>query len=266
MQSLNSTTQSSDETGILHSNDSSKVTSPSVKVPTFSPWSLFCFLVLMPDGYEPDLVKAQVQNKLGIFACDDHLAISIRPLDLGKDANLKIMAPATKQGKKGSWGSWLNTGSFLAAWDLVLGDGSFRSQAWTVKVDPDCVFFPTRLVWHLKKIFPGGKGTDSPLYIRNCPKSFGLMGALEIFSQGAIDTYGRKKDLCRNCAAPDSGEDGFIQACMTALNISFKEDFYLMTDGYCQTGVCKDQYWSVGFHPYKDVNSWFKCHQEATHR
>jgi hypothetical protein len=220
----------------------------------------------MPKGYEPDLVRAQVQNKLGVFACDDHLAISIKQMDLGKDANLKIMAPVKKQGKKGQWGSWLNTESFLRAWDLVLQDGSFRKQAWTVKVDPDCVFFPDRLVLHLKKIFPGGNGTDSPLYIRNCPKDFGLMGSLEIFSQGAIDTYGQNKEACRACASPTSGEDGYIQACMTALNISYKEDFYLLTDGWCGKGVCKDEYWSVGFHPYKGADEWFKCHWEAMHR
>jgi len=222
--------------------------------------SLYCFLVLMPTGYEPDLVRSQVQHSAGVFACDEHEALSVAAMDLG--SGIHTLTIKGIQSTKGAWGSWLNTRNFLQAWDALIAKGRFLKHDWTVKVDPDCVFFPDRLKLHLQKLLP--MGTDEDLYIKNCPKDFGMMGSMEVFSRGAVETYGKRKAPCFTKLNPDkSGEDGFMQACMEMLHVGNRQDFGLLIDSYCGFGNCASSDWTVAFHPYKDTTRWFQCWGQA---
>merc|ERR1712194_474766 len=45
----------------------------------------------------------------------------------------------------GEFGTALNTELFLQVWQSVINDARFQFNDWTVKADPDCVFFPQRL-------------------------------------------------------------------------------------------------------------------------
>lgn len=222
--------------------------------------SVFCFLVMMPTGYEPELVRAQVIKRAGIFNCNEYAAYSVEQIDLGSGIHTKVISGNTSS--KGSWGSWLNTKNFISAWDDIFAAGRFQHSEWTVKVDPDCVFFPDRLRLHLHKFYPAG--TADSVYLKNCPKDLGLQGSLEVFSRAAVELYGKHSDECKQKCNPEgSGEDGYIRACFDMLGAQSKQDFDLLIDNYCGFGTCKSNDWNVAFHPYKDTDEWFQCWAEA---
>jgi len=214
----------------------------------------------MPTGYEPELVRAQVIKRAGIFSCNEYATYSVKQIDLGSGISTEVISGIPSH--KGSWGSWLNTQNFLLAWDDIIAAGRFRNSEWTVKVDPDCVFFPDRLRLHLHKLYP--QGTDASLYVKNCPKDLGLQGSLEVFSRAAVELYGRQSDKCKKENNPEgSGEDGFIRACFDMLGAQSAKDFDLLIDNYCGFGTCSSSDWNVAFHPYKDTDAWFQCWAEA---
>merc|ERR1712050_792410 len=45
----------------------------------------------------------------------------------------------------GKWNTALNTDIFIGVWNAVSLLGRYQYHDWTVKVDPDAVFFPERL-------------------------------------------------------------------------------------------------------------------------
>jgi len=216
--------------------------------------SLFCFLIMMPTGYEPDLVRAQAVRGVGIFACNAFVALSVSKIVLRPGVITTVVEG--NMSHNGSLGP--NTEKFIRAWDLIIADSRYRSHDWVVKVDPDCVFFPERLRIHLRFQIPNGP--IEALYVRNCPRDVGMIGSLEVFSRQAIELYGKEKALCHLRLHPgDSGEDGFMKACMDLINASSIEDFSLLIDGYCGKGTCKGNMNNVAFHPYKDIDKWFHC-------
>jgi len=157
----------------------------------------------------------------------------------------------------------LNTENFLRAWDVIIADGGYRGFDWVVKADPDCVFFPNRLRTHLAAKVPGHP--QSPMYIKNCPKDIGMLGSIEIFSHHALDVYSQRKTECYHALHPnDSGEDGFIKACMDLIHAEGIEEFSLLVDGYCAKGTCRHNLDNVAFHPYKNITDWFHCWGRVT--
>merc|ERR1719166_870958 len=71
----------------------------------------------------------------------------------------------TVHAKQGSLEGILNTRIFMNAWDYLDRDGRFRNYDWVVKVDPDAVFFPSRLREHLDAKAPHKKVN---MYFMNC--------------------------------------------------------------------------------------------------
>merc|ERR1712012_202751 len=68
--------------------------------------------------------------------------------------------------------------------------GRYKDHDWTVKVDPDCVFFADRLRNHINDLRPP---PYMPLYLKNNDMDPGLgnrgfLGAVEIFSTIAMQT------------------------------------------------------------------------------
>jgi len=217
----------------------------------------------MLDGYEPELVRAMHGAKASVFECDSWDVFSTEPVELG--GNVTTTAIGGEKSAMGSWGSWMNTELFLRTWNKVVQDGRYWQNDWSIKADPDCVFFPERLRWHLRKVQPGGSNGTS-LYIKNCPRKFGLLGSLEVFNREAVRTFGRNAQNCtEKCGAKFSGEDGFMAACMALLGVGSMSDFDLLVDNFCGFGTCANNYWNVAFHPYKDISAWFKCKWEVDH-
>jgi len=111
--------------------------------------SLFCFSLMMPFGYEPALLEAQKSRRVGIFDCDEYSVFSNMTDTLSDDSSLKekveILPASLAVVYGGRWNTALNTDIFNRVWLQIVKLGRYRFHDWSVKADPDCVFFPARL-------------------------------------------------------------------------------------------------------------------------
>jgi len=124
--------------------------------PTFEP-SLYCYALMLPIGYEPTLIKEQLKQAVGIFRCESYSVFSNARMQLGRwNGSGEAVTTALVKGSLkcpygGKWNTALNTGIFIRVWTAVVTLGTFKERDWTVKVDPDAVFFPGRLRKLLKE-------------------------------------------------------------------------------------------------------------------
>lgn len=212
--------------------------------------SLFCFCVVMWNHpatkafWDSEAALANNIKKTGrsIMGCDDHAFFQGAELNAGGDAS-----------------SINNIDSFVQAWNHVKDDGRYLQNDWTVKVDSDAVFFPDRLRMHIQGLrTPQG----SRVYLRNINFKFHFLGALEIFTKEALQTYYEKSWVCDSKVGHQGGEDYWMLSCMDGIGVDHQTDFQLLNDKYAATGNCNDP-WVVGFHFYKKVGSWNACHDAA---
>jgi len=238
--------------------------------------SLFCFSVTRTTGYERDLISAQYEKQVSIFGCEDWLVLSTGgELQVGDTKSIQI--DGTKDAGKGDMSnaddttnSWLNTEIFMKAWELVIDDGRFRHHDWVVKVDPDTVFFPSRLRAHMVPLTP--KHGSQQKFIGNCNRVFDasrekfkvkLFGSLEIFSRGAIEAYEDGAKHCKSALKWQGwGEDYWMQACLLELKVAQLDDMTVLGDSRCYPAPCADST-KVAFHDYKDTTSYFACWGES---
>merc|ERR1719499_210308 len=161
------------------------------------------------------------------------------------------MAPKVEMGKYGVGGqktdSFLNTQTFLLAWDTLMGSGKLWPFDFVVKVDPDAVFFPDRLRKHMEK------HTGENVYVPNCGKWASgpkLYGSIEVFSTQALQTYARRVLDCKNLPWQGWGEDYYMQHCMDLIGVQMASDFDQVGDERCIAAPCSD--WTkVAFHDFK---------------
>merc|ERR1712032_282692 len=125
-------------------------------------------------------------GSLGIFKCD---------------ANAVLMGAAAPAA--GEWQSVKNTDVFIGIWDQLKRDDRWKSHDWTVKLDPDAVFFADRLKSHLEKL---GVPKGEPIYIKNTNFKFGFMGALEIYSMAAMELFFKDGWECKENIGHNGGE------------------------------------------------------------
>jgi len=223
--------------------------SPTRKVPD----SLFCFCVAGHSTGEADLTRGHYADKKSIFACDDWTVLSDGPIP---PITTLFIGPLNS--KWAYWHSWTNTGVFVRAWDAILNEGKWVSKAWTVKVDPDTVWFPERLRWHIKSL---EVSFANNLYVRNTGQYF--FGGIEVFSLAAIvQMFNRKKEVC-TFKLEGTPEDVWIGWCLDALGAEQRQDNALLSNFMNgNTGACNN-HWVVAFHPFKDINRWRACYDVA---
>merc|ERR1712190_326433 len=97
-----------------------------------------------------------------------------------------------------------------------MGNGLWKKQEWTVKVDPDAVFLPDRLHDQLKR----AHGSDS-VYLNNCDQ--GLHGPIEIVSHAGMADFEAGIDKCVTELKHEwgwQGEDVFLRHCLGILKVS----------------------------------------------
>merc|ERR1711988_631777 len=84
--SLSPTSRFEDFQLFLHEKVPNK-TAPCSRPCTKRRWgspSLFCFSVFRSEGYEPDLMRAQLHQRAGIFSCDEFAVVSDSQVSLGQ--------------------------------------------------------------------------------------------------------------------------------------------------------------------------------------
>mmetsp|Transcript_127474 Transcript_127474/g.407977 ORF Transcript_127474/g.407977 Transcript_127474/m.407977 type:complete len:474 (+) Transcript_127474:59-1480(+) len=238
--------------------------------------SFFCLTVVRAGGYEPDLVKAQYEQKVGIFACDEYTVFSnggvVQVGDL-QTQDLPV-APVTmgNMSKVGTTtSSWLNTMIFMKMWDLIAGSGKWWDHDWTVKVDPDAVFFPSRLREYLAPQM--ASFGDAALYVGNCdrtwhngPVRLKLFGSLEIFNRNAIGSYKASNARCKaELPWQGWGEDFFMQQCLDLAGVHALNGTQYLADARCEWSPCTDPT-KVAFHDFKTIPAWFDCWGQSEQR
>jgi len=276
----NTTTETSTSTYTGSSSTTTTFTTTYHKIPT-----LFCYSVMRVESYELNNIRTQLAYNTSIFGCDDYVLFSDQVLDLkpglpkpGMGWLLDAPGPTVRttllrhnlqtKPKAGSLEGILNTQIFMQAWKQVNEDGRFRHHDWTVKVDPDAVFIPHRLVAHVADIAPASKPVK--IYLINCKQSFGLFGALEVISRVALEEYladfalGDEARCKTELDWTMMGEDLWMRRCFDVLGIEHKSDFGLLSDGYCNDAPSPCVSGKVTFHPFKDSLSYAKCFKEAT--
>jgi len=250
---------------------------------------LFCFSQIVSGGTEEELVKLQLKKGASIFACDDYLVTCAQRRLLGTsreghDVHTTINSETgrVKMGDVSSGAttsSFLNVLIFMKAWDLAIDSGKVWSQDWTVKVDPDAVFFPSVMREHLKH----RTGGDFKMtYTLNCrekhwkqddisgnghfyriPK---LYGAVEAFNKKAIGAY---KDAGKECKKALKwqkwGEDLFMHRCMQMMGADTLVDYKQVGDDRCPDNPpseckCANR---AAYHPYKEIHEWFRCYNAS---
>jgi len=230
--------------------------------------SLYCVSVMRIEGYEPDLLKAQMKVGGGIFGCDGFDVVADGVISLGKLADGTEVKtkdiPPIKVGVSQD-GTAANTKLFMKFWDRIIAEHRFNYYDWTVKVDPDAVLLAPRLRAHMAPHV----GTN--VYVVNCNKfpsspNFPMMyGALEVFSLHAMQAYAEGSGRCGSSFWPvwqQWGEDYFMTHCMDFLGVGRIGDFGILGDNMCTGANCGDT-WTSTFHPFKDIASWMECWGQA---
>lgn len=215
--------------------------------------SLFCFAVFRTTGYELDLLGAQQAKGAGIFACDEYsLLTADGSTMIGQEKTIAFQgAPIVTSIDNTAGNTWL----FVNAWKKVIEIGKWSNHAFTAKVDPDAVFIPEKLRWHV------GPHVGERMFIKNCPAHDMTYGALEVFSYAAIGSWATRNGECNTNNA--FGEDKYMTFCMETLGVIAYTNGAVVGDKLCGTYRSCDYLPDAAFHPFKEVDSWMQCWTQA---
>merc|ERR1712048_919452 len=169
----------------------------------------------------------------------------------------------------------------VQVWKAIGKNGTYLNYDWTVKVDPDCVFFPDKLIRRIHNLpVPSEKGA----FLNNCEKvDYGFFGSLEVFSKNAfaiLDTCKSNTVAFWKSGVDDgkygpTGEDLFAQICMEKNGVTKLDTFDINNDGACEAKRPLDQRknkkWHAdcaqshtpAMHPFKTPKAYFKCMSQA---
>jgi len=243
---------------------------PVNRVPEAKP-SLFCTAMMMPAGYEQQMLTAQSAKNVGIFACDDTAILSNVSITIPgiRPVTTQLVPGSLQVPYGGKWHSALNTDVFIRFWDVVIQDPRSTTFSWTVKVDPDCVFFPDRLRDVLIHEYPP-LGETGPAFLNNC--YLGMHGPIEVLSKQAVALYKQGKLTCRTGAPyTHKQEDFYFRECWALLGIAKVDVFNILFES---NYACNERPTTrdgrhpcfsrqVSFHPFKSTEAWFECHKRA---
>jgi hypothetical protein len=240
--------------------------------------SLFCFAVAQPSGYEAELVSAQAKRGAGIFACNDFAVLCQEQVTFdGVDSRDVITFEPASVGmsKDGTAG---NAELFMNAWKAVGEDGRYKSHDWTIKVDPDTVMFPDRLRAALAKpIYDGATDEAGPgVFVKQCNKFTGprwpaMFGSIEAVSTPAVGRYLKSAKRCKsNLNWWEWGEDLYLESCLEqVIKVPSIGDTSISGDDRCKgygPGATGATCWNdqrASYHPFKNPDDWFRCHDQT---
>jgi len=157
--------------------------------------------------------------------------------------------------------SFLNTYTFIIAYDTLIASGKVWKHDFLIKADPDAVILPDRIRNHVG----GYKGR--PVFFANCNVGQGpkIYGALEVLSVPAFGGYKDRIGECKGLPWQGWGEDMYLGKCLQHLGVMMVEDGNLVGDDRCHAAPCTDGT-RAAFHPFKDPATWEGCFLAATRR
>lgn len=227
--------------------------------------SLFCFSLVLPWTYEPSLIAMQYDQRTSIFDCDEMSVYSNQVVEVAPGVKTIRIESDLQCQKGGEFQTALNTDIFLTLWASILNGGRYTHHDYTVKVDPDTVFFPDRLRG-LAALHPEG---PRGVYLNNCER--GMHGPIEVFSRNAVNSFAYGKAHCIDhfnalCSGSCGwGEDMFIDQCMDkVLQVTRQFEPRLLVEDHCDPPPdwqsCHDAQ-IVAYHPFKTIEAYKACMQ-----
>jgi len=223
----------------------------------------------VPHSYEQDLLILQHELHVSIFGCDAFAVYSNVVYEVFPGVSTHRVDSDLKCKIGGEFKTALNTDIFIAVWKRILADAIYKSYDWTVKVDPDAVFFPERLRQILES-HPGGL-EGRGVYLNNC--KYGMHGPVEVYSRNAVDAWGAGIGACQNyfsslCSGACLwGEDMFIDQCLVrVVKVKRDDEFNLLVEDHCDPppgwNACNDVS-KASFHPFKSTDGYRSCAASA---
>jgi len=262
---------------------------------TLSTTNMFCFAVYVNDTgttkkiYDLELLRTNLFLGTSIFGCEAYKVYSdvttwLSPGDVDTEMVTELPGAPFNFAKRKFNGRWINSNIFLSVWKKIEEQGLWEDKDWTIKVDADTVFLPSRLRQKLST----QEVTSNGIYIENCKYvPFGFYGSLEVISRKAVATYLSGIDDCRtslNYMGKEKltdneawGEDLFAQRCMDLHGVDKVSMWDLTTDGLCISmrpeGQKKNKKWTPdcattmtpALHPFLKPKGYFEC-LKATQR
>lgn len=218
-----------------------------------------------PAGYETELLQYIIAQHTSLFACDSAEVFSNKEIALTSEVStIKVHDLSLDCEFGGEFGTALNLDIFLKIWEKVFERGRWAVHEWTVKVDPDAVFFPDRL----RTVLAHHVEPPNGLYINNC--KFGMHGPIEVFSKNAVGAFQAARETCtayftQLCQGDCKwGEDIWVDQCLEYLNVKRENEWQLLVEDHCDapvpwsaTTACDGNH--VSFHPFKDIDSYAQC-------
>lgn len=216
-------------------------------------------------GGERDLIVAQLGGSHSIFACESQAVFSSEKMllkhDNGRTFHTEDIGDMHCE-YGGPYSLALNSEIFIRAWKRVFSNADYLSADLTVKVDPDAVFFPSRLRTLMHKADP-----KANVYFNNC--DHGLHGPIEVLTRGGMQTFAEGIVDCEEALRHEYsewGEDVFVRHCLGLLKVNRVDEFHLLSEDHCfhedpaHEGCFSGK---VSFHPFKTVDGYFKCFGQA---
>mmetsp|Transcript_93441 Transcript_93441/g.273585 ORF Transcript_93441/g.273585 Transcript_93441/m.273585 type:complete len:780 (+) Transcript_93441:35-2374(+) len=230
---------------------------------------LFCFAVMVPWGNERDLLREAHTMNAGIFGCEDAAIYSSEAVEVAPGVKTIIARDSLKCDYGGEFKTALNNDIFMDIWKKVVGDGAYARSDWTVKVDPDSVFFAHRLRQRLQSL--QAQADKEPMYINNC--KLGMHGPFEVLSRKAVKSWYDGMDHCvayfRKLCSGDClwGEDMFLDQCFQrVLHVKRVNIYNVLLEDHCFPpkgwDSCHNRE-SVAFHPFKSPGNFTACLERA---
>lgn len=235
--------------------------------------TLYCFALMQPDGYEKSLLAMTHKQKTSLFACDEFAIYSNKAIEVVPGVVSGVVNSSLKCDIGGEFKTALNLGIFVEVWKKVISDGRYLQHDWTIKVDPDAVFFPDLL----KAILPHHFEVPEGVYLNNC--KFGLHGPLEILSRNAVKAWDEGMGKCQQhfdqlCSGFCGwGEDMYIDQCLwKVLGARRDNEWSLLTEDHCPSDPDHIPEWTaslcntgtIAFHPFKEPAKYTECMIVAT--
>jgi len=224
--------------------------------------ALFCFSLARAEGYETMIMRHQYTMQVGIFECDSAAILSTDDIDFGGLKSLKVEMAEITTSIDGTAG---NSKLFVNVWKTIIQDGRWANYAWTIKVDPDAVIFPSRIRTHM------APHTGENVFVVNCnlypgSPNFPMMyGAVEIYSNKAMHAYNERSFECiRDMGGmlPKWGEDYYMTHCLDHIGVDRVNDFTSLGDDRCGGADCSDPQFA-SFHDFKSLGEWIQCYDTA---
>lgn len=241
---------------------------------------IFCIFVIQPPpSYEVEVARYLLKKRLSIFSCPGWRVYSDRwddPVELGNSTDggvietTPIPGPAAYGGMM--WGRipmLFNANVFYRAWRHVVSEGAYLSYAFTVKIDADAVFMPSRLARQLEIAGHFDEpDIDEGKFFLNCPKFNSMQGPLEVFSRAALMNFGLNQHRCYDANYENMPEDISMRMCMELLGTWKLQLFGAVYDTRCpRPGMnwwtdCRKPDYAV-FHPMKGLKAWKSCYKKV---